>query len=234
MHSSEELTSDMFAFTVSGQPADLAAVFTDFGARDRLGIVSRSPGGALGASALIMATITAFYDRERARAPEFFRYPDYYLFHVGVGTPVGSYGMLDIWPAHKEVAIPAGDPEALLCAINDRAITHLLIEDSRSGTPDFSPATVGSTGLREALAYAPDGRVRDADIAITGNAVSERYVTAVLDKLQPLADDARALLRARRNALQRDGVPVEQCRRLTVAEALALLAATEPGCGLPG
>ncbi len=230
MHSSEELTSDMFAFTVAGQPASLDAVFTDFGPRDRLGIVSRSPGGALGASALIMAAVAAFYDRERARAKDFFRYPDYFLFHIG--TPVGPYAMLDIWPVHKEVPIPAGDPEALLCAINDRAITHLLIEDGPPGTPAFSPATVGSIGLREAFAYGPAGQVHDADIVITGNAVSEHYVAIVLDGAKPLTDDERALLHARRAALQRDGVPVEQCRRLTVAEALALLASTEAALGL--
>src|SRR5262245_58347824 len=107
----------MFAFTVAGRLASFGEVFPDFDGRDRLGIVSRSPGGALGASALILAAITAFYDLERARSTTFFRYPDYFIFHVG--TPVGPYGMLDIWPDHKEVAVPAGDPEALLRAIND-------------------------------------------------------------------------------------------------------------------
>ena len=224
MHSSEELTSEMFAFAVGGNPASLAEVLPDFGERDRLGIVSRSPGGALGVSALIMAVITAFYDRERARGSTFFRYPDYFLFHVG--TPVGPYGMLDIWPDHKEVAIPAGDAEALLRAVNDRAITHLLIEDGAPGAPQFDRATLGSLGLRGALAYAADGRVRDADVVVIGNPVSERYVAEVLDRAGPLSDEERAVLRARRVALLRDGVPVEWCRRIGVDEALSLFAAT--------
>ena len=223
MHSSKELSSAMFSFAVAGQSATLAEVLPDFGERDRLGIVSRTPGGALGVSALVMATITAFYDRERARAETFFRYPDYFLFHVG--PSVGPYGMLDIWPDHKEVAIPAGDPEALLCAINDRAITHLLIEDGPTGTPQFGRATLGSVGLRGALVYAPDGRAREADVAVTGNAVTEGYVAAVLDQLTTLPEDERAMLRARRAAVQRDGVPVEACRRISVAQALAHLAA---------
>lgn len=223
MHSSTELASDMFAFSVAGQPATFGEVLADFGERDRLGIVAHSPGGALGASALIMAAITAFYDRERARAETFFRYPDYFLFHVS--PSVGPYGMLDIWPDHKEVAIPAGDPEALLCAINDRAITHLLIEDGPTGTPEFGRATLGSVGLRGALVYAPDGRVRDADVAVTGNAVTERYVAAVLDQLTTLPKAEIATLRERRAAVQQDGVPVEWCRRISVADALAHLAA---------
>jgi hypothetical protein len=222
VHSSKELTSEMFAFAVAGQPARFADIFPDFDGRDRLGIVSRSPGGALGASALILATITAFYDLERARAEMFFRYPDYFIFHVG--TPVGPYGMLDIWPDHKEVAVPVGDPEALLRAINDRAITRLLVEDGPPGTPDFGRATLGSVWLREALAYAPNGRVREADVGVTGNAATERYVMAVLDGVMPLADDDRGGLRTHRAALLKGGVPVESYRRVTLDEALALLA----------
>lgn len=223
MHSAAELTSGMFGYRVAGRAAGLGEVLPGFGARDRLGIVSRSPGGALGASALILAAVTAFYDRQRARGGDFFCYPDYFLFHVG--GAVGPYGMLDIWPDHKEVALPAGDPEALLRAINDRAITHLLVEDGEPGSPDFGRATLGSVGLRAALAYGPDGRARGGDLAVTGNAAGERYAAAVIDRLGPLGEAARATLRARRSALARDGVPVEHYRRLAVGEALALLAA---------
>jgi hypothetical protein len=218
VHSSQELTSDMFAFTVAGQPADFSAVFPDFGERDRLGIVSRSPGGALGANALILATITAFYDRERAKGTPFFRYPDYYLFHTAAS--VGPYGMLDIWPDHKEITVPSGEPE-MLRAINDRAITHLLIEDAEPGTPTFERATLASVGIRAALAYAPNGQVRAADVAVIGNTVSAGYVAAVLDALAPLPDLTRAELRTRHTATP----SIEQYRRLTEAEALALLAA---------
>ena len=150
MHSSRELTSAMFAYTVAGRPAAFADVFPGFDGRDRLGVVVRTPGGALGASVLVLAAVTACYDLERARSADFFRYPDYYLFHVG--QPVGPYAMLDIWPDHKEVAVPAGDPEALLRAINDRAVTRLLIEDGRpaprpSGAPPW-PASGCATRWR--------------------------------------------------------------------------------------
>lgn len=222
MHSSQELTSDMFTFAVAGQPASFADIFPGFDGRDRLGIVVRSPGGAVGASALLLATITAFYDLERARAAAFYRYPDYFVFHVGAA--VGPYAMLDIWPEHKEVAVPAGDPEALLRAVNDRAVTRLLVEDGPPGAPAFAPASLASVGLRDALAYAPDGRARGADVAVAGNAVTERYVAAVLDGAQPLVDEARARLRACRTAVVEGGVPVERYRRLAVGDALALFA----------
>jgi hypothetical protein len=168
-----------------------------------------------------MATITTFYDGERARAERFFRYPDYFLFHTGAS--VGPYGMLDIWPEHKEVRV-AG-PEALLCAINDRAVTHLLIEDTAPGVADFSRATLGSVGLRAALAYSADGRVAGGDIRVSGNAATERYVAAVIDALDPLTDVERGTLRARREPLHERGIPMETYRRLTTEQALDLLAA---------
>lgn len=232
MHSSKELTSDAFSFTVDGSAVSFADVFPDFDARDRLGVVVRSPGGALGASALILATITAFYDFERARATDFFRYPDYFVFHVG--RRVGPYAMLDIWPDHKEVAVPAGDPEGLLRAINDRAVTRLLVEDGPPGAPAFARDTLASVGLRSALAYAAGGRARDADVLATGNAITERYVAAVLDGAAPLGDDERATLRARRAALLASGVPREWYRRLGREEALGLLAGGDAPPPPPG
>ena len=73
-----------------------------------LGLVMRRPCGALGASALLTAAITAFYDVQRARSERFFVYPDYFLFHVG--GPLGEHGRLDVWPRRKEVVVE-DDPE---------------------------------------------------------------------------------------------------------------------------
>src|SRR5687768_8844861 len=126
MHSTRDLTSASFNVTIAGRPTSLAALLPDFSEHDRLGVVVRQPGGALGASTLILAAITAFYDRQRARSHDFFIYPDYFVFHVG--QPHGDHAMLDIWPGHKEVVTP-DNPEQLLRAINDRAITCLLVQD---------------------------------------------------------------------------------------------------------
>ncbi len=221
MHSSKALRNDQFVYIRDGQAASFADILPDFGAGARLGIVSRTPGGALGASVLLLAAITAFYDAARAEGVPFFRYPDYFIFHLD--SSVGPYGMLDVWPDHKEVTLPA-DPEALLRAINDRAITHLLIEDGPTGEPAFLRETIGSVGLRAACAFAADGRPEEADSAITGGAIGERYVGAVIEDLAPLDEAVREGLRSRRTALLADERPTESYRTLTRDEALALLA----------
>ena len=95
MHSSRELRSSLFEIAVEGRRAGLEELFEGFGEHDRLGLVMSRPCGAVGASALI-ATITAFYDVQRALGDDFFIYPDYYLFHVG--GPLGDHGRLDVWP----------------------------------------------------------------------------------------------------------------------------------------
>src|SRR5687767_15407886 len=103
MHSSRELRSSSFEIEVGGVAATLEELFEGFGEQDRLGVVMTRPCGAVGASALITATITAFYDIHRTRGDEFFVYPDYYLFHVG--RPLGDHARLDVWPRRKEVVV---------------------------------------------------------------------------------------------------------------------------------
>jgi hypothetical protein len=127
MHSSRELRSSSFEITVGGRAVPLVELFDGFGERDRLGVVIRRPCGGVGASALITATITAFYDVHRARGPDFFVYPDYFLFHIG--RLHGDHARLDIWPSRKEVVVPE-DPARVLEAINDRAVTRLVVEGS--------------------------------------------------------------------------------------------------------
>jgi len=133
VHSSRELRSASFAITVDGDPAAVADVLPGFRDSDRLGIVVRRPCGVVGASALLLAVVTAFYDVQRGRGEDFFIYPDYFVFHVG--RKLGSHNRLDIWPPHKEVVV-ADEPEEVLRAINDRGITRLVVED---GVP-YRPA----------------------------------------------------------------------------------------------
>jgi hypothetical protein len=215
MHSARDLTSDMFSLTVSGQAATLDDIFPGFQAQDRLGVVVRRPGGALGSSALIMAAITGFYDIQRASGHDFFIYPDYFLFHVGQRH--GDHNMLDIWPDHKEVVVQ-DDPELILQAINDRGITRLLVEDGDPGFADAKRHTRESAESRIAtlLAYAPGGRVQGGDVEVVGNSATESYVNAVIEKSPMLSDDARATLRADRTVLLFDGKPVETYRRMDV------------------
>jgi hypothetical protein len=233
VHSSRELRSSSFAIEVAGRPGRLQDLFEGFGEQDRLGVVMSRPCGAVGASALIAATITAFYDFHRARGDDFFAYPDYYLFHVG--RPLGDHARLDVWPRRKEVVV-GEEPQQILEAIDDRAITRLVVEDGEPAEPELDAEAVASARGRIAtcLAYSPGGRVRDADVRIAGNEVTEGYVTAILDpearvaRLRADAEEAdRATETARAAApgeATRVAVPDEAARAARAPNAAALRA----------
>jgi hypothetical protein len=226
VHTSTELRSDHFTITVAGQPASIDSLFPGFTLHDRLGIVLVSDWAGAGASTVVLAAVTAFYDRLRAEQDEFFAYPDYFSFHVG-GLR-GSLHMLDVFPEHKEVVVDP-EPEQILRAINDRGVTRLLVEAAQGGEP-VEAAQGGEPRLESytrasaerriltALAYSPAGRVPDPDVLVTGSAKAESYVAAMLGPAtEPLT--ARAAL------LQGDR-PVESFRRITVDQALRSLTLT--------
>ena len=244
MHSARELRSSEFEITVAGREARLTELFEGFGEHDRLGVIIGRPGGGLGASALITATITAFYDLQRARGPDFFIYPDYYLFHLG--RPFGDHSRLDIWPAHKEVVV-AAEAQEVLRAVNDHAITRLVVEDGEPRDAELGAEELASARARitSCLAYSASGRVTGADVRVAANAVVEGYVDTTLDPEQRAADlrargaDARAdeiaahgdeippeqrdRIKREREGLVEGGVPVETYRRIELDEALARL-----------
>jgi len=245
MHSAQELRSSSFRLEVDGRDARLVDLFHGFDEHDRLGVVVRRPCGAVGASALITATVTAFYDIQRARADDFFIYPDYFLFHVG--RPLGDHARLDIWPRRKEVVVPE-DAQRILDAVNDRAITRLVVEDGEPAHPEVQPEALASARarIRTCLAYSASGRMRRADVRIASNPVSEGYVNGLLDpearlvelrangnheladavaaRMDEVSPDERRRIRTARTALVEDGLPVESYRRIDLDEALGLLA----------
>jgi hypothetical protein len=253
VHSARELKSSSFAIELACRRAALEELFEGFGELDRLGLVMRRPCGAVGASALISATVTAFYDVQRARGPDFFIYPDYYLFHVG--RPLGDHAQLDVWPRRKEVVV-GEQPQEILEAIDDRAITRLVVEDGPPRAPVLEQETLASARARitTCLAYSPRGRVEDADVRIASNPVTEGYVEAILEpearlaklraepgtgaqaeaiaaRADEVAPEVRREIKLARRELVEDGVPVETYRRIDLNEALALLAGT--GGALP-
>jgi hypothetical protein len=249
MHSSRELRSTSFEVRVDGRPAGIGDLFEGFGEQDRLGVVMSRPCGAVGASALIAATITAFYDFHRARGDDFFVYPDYFLFHVG--RPLGDHARLDVWPRRKEVVVGEG-PQAILEAVDDRGVTRLVVEDGEPAEGGLEDEVVASARgrIRTCLAYSPAGRVEDPDVEIAGNSVTEGYVEAILDpesrierlraegntariasiesRLGEVDRDVRIRILRERSALLRDGVPVETYRRIGLDEALGLLSSPTP------
>jgi hypothetical protein len=299
MHSARELRSSSFEVRLDGRPAGIADLFEGFAEQDRLGLVMSGPCGAVGASTLIAATITAFYDFHRARGERFFAYPDYYLFHVG--RPLGDHARLDVWPRRKEVVV-GEEPQAILEAIDDRGITRLVVEDGAPAEADLEDEAVASARgrIRTCLAYSPAGRVEEADVEIAGNDVTEGYVEAILDpetrierlraelaeagpaarsapsggadanpaspsggaaanpaspsggaatpaspsdaraeaisariaaieaRIHEVERDSRLRILRERRGLQRDGVPVETFRRISLDEALGLLGSRTP------
>ena len=241
MHTSTELHQDSFAVSVDGATATIDDLLPGFSAQDRIGIVVDEPCGGVGASCLLLAAVTAFYDIQRARGEDFFIYPDYFVFHAG--RRIGDYGMLDVWPDHKEVEV-VGGPEQMLRAINDRGITRVLVPDGEPVGADFDRQTLASAESRivGAFAYAPTGRVADPDVVLAGDDVTESCVAAVLDPTARDPDDpsepvqrggdraanerwaaAGARKRRQRAALQTGGRPSESYRRITVKQALGLL-----------
>lgn len=236
----------MFEVALAGQRATVHELFPGFDDQDRLGLVMHRPCGAVGASALIAATITAFYDIQRSRGEDFFIYPDYYLFHVG--APLGDHARLDIWPGRKEVVVE-DDPARILEAIDDRAITRLGVEDGPAREAELDEELLASARARivSAFAYSASGRVEDADVRIAGNDITEGYVEAILApeermarlraegggaaaradtialRAGEVAPEVRREIRLARAELTEDGAPVETYRRIDLDEALALL-----------
>jgi hypothetical protein len=224
VHTTEKLRHASFEIRLAGKPAELSRIWPGFAETDRLGIVVREPCGAIGASVLTLATVTAFYDLQRRRADDFFVYPDYFCIHVGARH--GDHNMLDIWPRHKEPVVPAV-AEEVLRAVNDRGVTRLLVPDGAPRELAYEPQTVASAGNRIAttLAYSATGRTREADVEIDGNETTERYADAVLDESSMVPSSVRERIRsARSRELIESGRPLETYRRITLEEGLALIA----------
>jgi hypothetical protein len=214
MHTSRALSSGDFTIRADGCAATLDDLLPAFDEHSRLGIVVTQDGGGAGASTLILAAVTAFYDRLRAAEAGFFAYPDYFAFHVG--RPRGSLRKLDVFPEHKEPVV-GEDAETILEAINDRGVTHLLVPDRPPAATQARRETRHSAQrrIRAAIAYSPHGRVPGADITITAPRQAEEFVSAML------GDGPRDLVDI-------DGRPQETFRRLTLDDALGMLETPEP------
>jgi hypothetical protein len=195
MHSSI-LKSDDFQLAVTGEQIRHDEFFANTAATDRLGIVMTCALDGLGATSLVLAAATAFYDQIRRQAAaagdtSFRTYPDFYTFQL---TPErASYGMLDIWPDHKDVNIQRSHP-ALAQAIIDRSPHTLLLpasipaeavqvsalgDDESGRAADAGRETDANHNydavhlaslrrvIRHAYVYDPAGSVTDADLFVT-------------------------------------------------------------------
>lgn len=179
MHTARQLDAAHFDIVIDGAIALRDDVFPDWTPWDRLGVVVDRPFGALGANALIQLAITAFYDIRPARRDgfptrqsprsELAVYPQIYLLHVGGRH--GFFAAYDFWPARKEVFLPA-DPRVVLDAINDRAITRLLVPDvpPQAVEHEYKEPAAARDRIVSAYAYSANGQTVDGDIEISSTA----------------------------------------------------------------
>ena len=115
MHSTQILKSADFVFMVQDQEVEFTDLIPNFSVLSRLGIVSQQPSDGIGASNLIMACVTEFYNFYRHQN-DFFAYPDYFSFQTSNISI--DYSHFDIWPSHKNLQVER-KPEKILRALND-------------------------------------------------------------------------------------------------------------------
>ncbi|ADB62844.1 hypothetical protein Htur_3996 (plasmid) [Haloterrigena turkmenica DSM 5511] len=166
MHTTKELDSTSFEYRVDGDVVPRETVMPHVTSDDRVGVVMGTGVEGLGAGNFVLSCVTAFYDYLReTREEDFFEYPDYYTFQT-TGNPA-DYRMLDIYPDHKNVSVNR-TAEHLLRAINDRAITTLLVPNETTNSFDLDDITLQSAHRRidHCYVYAPDGCPSNADFSI--------------------------------------------------------------------
>jgi hypothetical protein len=145
MHTSTRLAAADFCFTERTQSGVRSLSFAefcpDYHELDRIGVVSLCvEDGVLHTGRALLALTTAFYDCHRARAGDFFDYPQHFAFvgadesglctRSGVSLPDAphqwdAWSWLDVWPAHKWVATPP-TATTMLARVFDYQINRLF------------------------------------------------------------------------------------------------------------
>ncbi len=165
MHSSTLRGTD-FALTLEGAPVSHADFFDGFARTRRLGVLCPSPLDGLGAAALVMAHVTAFYDDYRAAGGEFFAYPDFFTLQRAPGT--ANYSMLDIWPNRKNVSV-GPEPGDAADALTDRGVDVLLVPEGGTREPELQPVQEAALHrlVRDCYLYGPGGAVDEPDLLVS-------------------------------------------------------------------
>ncbi|WP_162319357.1 hypothetical protein [Haloarcula limicola] len=166
MHTTKDLDSPSFEYQSDGDRVSRETVMPRITSTERVGVAMGTGAEGLGAGTFVLSCVTAFYEYLReTREEEFFEYPDYYTFQTASNP--ADYRMLDIYPDHKNVTVEP-TAEQLLRAINDRAITTLLVPDVSPSSPDVDEITLQSAYRRidHCYVYAPDGRPSNVDFTI--------------------------------------------------------------------
>ena len=219
MHSSFLRGSD-FRITLQREAVPHERFFRDLSATDRVGVFA--PGGldGLGASLLLLAHTTAFYDRYRESGSEFFAYPDYFTFQRR--TPTASYSMLDVWPGHKNVTVPE-DAGGTLDAILDRAINVLVVPAGTAGNAEFAPVQMASARrtIRRCYTYSSTGSTERPTLAVAcGRAEPAEWARAVIESLPP---DDSAVRSHWLRVVTGGSIPEQSFGEVPLEQALALI-----------
>ena len=195
MHTAEELERADFQYRAGGRPVDRDDVLPTMATTDRLGVVMGHGLDGLGAGNAVLSCVTDFYDRLRAEGEDFFEYPDYYTFQAT--TEPADYGMLDVWPDHKDVVVEP-DAEQVLRAVVDRAIDVLLVPAGPPGAPEIEDVTRRSAERRidDCFLYAPDGTLDEPGFSIElPSSPAGDWYDSVVDSASPRSDADRERLR---------------------------------------
>jgi hypothetical protein len=223
MHSSEALAATDFEYRNASGTRTETGSMPDIALSNRLGVVVRNPFDGIGAATFVLSCVTGFYDEYRAETDDFYAYPDYFTFQSD-GRLV-DYRWFDIWPDHKNVET-APKAEAVLRAINDRAVDILLVPDGPTSDPDFEATTREGFERRidECYLYAPNGRLEDPSVSI---GLPRDPAWEWIEKTLHTIDDDHVDLRARRErewySRTEDGTLTQGFRRIDPEDALRYL-----------
>ena len=232
MHSSAVFRGSDFELKQRGREISHGLYFADFASTDRLGLFAPLGCEGAGAGVLIMAYVTAFYDRYRAAGSDFFAYPDFFSFQRRL--PPASYSMFDIWPGHKDVTVPESANETAT-AITDRAVNILLVPERASRACEFERVQQASLerNVRRCLLFGEDGIVDDPTLEVATKAQPIRdWTEAMIDStaISPEANASAAATAhpdataARATLVAMEGDVVRQTfREINLDEALARL-----------
>ena len=223
MHSSDLKSTD-FEIIDHGNPVSHHQFFQNHTTERRIGVVAPHRIDAVGAACIIMAHTTAFYDRYREKHEAFFAYPDYFVFQGQ--EPQACYGMLDIWPEHKSVAIN-GNHSTRLNAINDRAVNILILPEGHGVKKNYEKPQLESArrNIKECFIYSETGQCQNADTLIRCQKEPiYSWTLAVIDSLIKNGDESAMKFRTEWEKLHEKSDSLEQSyRRISLDQALALL-----------
>ncbi len=217
MHSSHLRGTD-FSLTYRGESVSHARFFADFQITERVGLLAPDRFDGLGAVVLVMAYVTAFYDRYRETGEEFFGYPDFFTFQQS--EPVANYSMFDIWPHHKNVRV-SEDRNQRAASIADREVSILLLPEGHITEVAIEPVGIESLrrNIRRCFVYAASGCLTDPDLVV---ACAESNLTDwAREVLGSAPESAADTVRNKwEKILESDRFPEQMFREVSLDEAI--------------